>query len=407
MVKKSLDSIYARNVGERKQMRIGLVCPDDLSTLLYTKRFIDILKEIPQCHIITVSSVPSTYIEEIECLGTEHISIPMERFVDFYSDLRYFILLFRMLRREKLDTVINWTTKPNIYGALSARLAQVSNITIAVRGLGGMFSPKTSFGGKMLGYIVNNFYRIACSVSTKVWFTNQGDMDYFIDKGMVTKEKAILTKNALYLEDYSMEAVSLDKLKEIRKEFRIGTNDKVVVMVARLIWSKGIKEFVEASEILKDKCPDLKFVLVAPAETGQMDAVPESYIREKEKSGNLQWVGFRKDVKEIYALCDLAVLPSFYNEGGYPRALLEPMAFGKPVITTDLPQCRGPVVDGENGYLVAPRNSKALADAIQCLISNEARMKRFGEFSRRIIEEKFDDRQVASKILREIGVIQA
>jgi glycosyltransferase involved in cell wall biosynthesis len=102
----------------------------------------------------------------------------------------------------------------------------------------------------------------------------------------------------------------------------------------------------------------------------------------------------------------VAVLPSYYKEGGYPRALLEPMAFGKPVVTTDIPDCRGPVEHGKNGYLVPVRDSMALAGAIELLIGDRMKNKKFGRYSRKKIENEFDDRKVVEKILAELNLIR-
>jgi len=142
-----------------------------------------------------------------------------------------------------------------------------------------------------------------------------------------------------------------------------------------------------------------------PEERGHPDEVPAAFVQEKGKIDNFFWLGFRKDVKNIYALSDLAVLPSYYNEGGYPRALLEPMAFGKPVITTDLPQCRGPVEHGRNGYLIPPRDTRALKEAILRIFHDDRKRERMGEYSRIKIEREFDDRRVVKTILNNVGAI--
>ncbi len=125
---------------------------------------------------------------------------------------------------------------------------------------------------------------------------------------------------------------------------------------------------------------------------------------EKEKTSHLKWLGFRSDVKRIYALSDLAVLPSYYKEGGYPRALLEPMAMGKPVITTDIPDCKGTVEEGRNGFLVPAKDAKALAKAIENLILDEHMLKKFGEYSRVKAEREFDEKKIVPQALLQLGI---
>jgi len=352
-------------------MKIAFVCPDDLSVTLFCKGLVNTIKNDNRVRICIISGYSKgfeNYAREIKSWGNDHIHVSMYRFLNPLKDLRYLLSLFKIYRKRKIEIAVHWTTKPNIYGPISAKMAGVKKTIIAVRGLGSVFQQETNLKGKLLKLLVLKFYRIACRLSNVVWFTNENDLKYFISSGVVNPPKVILTKNAIDIEYYSPFSVQEDKLISLRKEFGFGVHDKVVVMVARMIWPKGIKEFIEASEILKVKYQHVKFVLVAPLETGSPLSVPESYLKEKQKTDNFLWLGFRKDVREIYALSDLAVLPSYYKEGGYPRALLEPMAMGKPVITTDTPDCRGPVEEGKNGYLVPVKDSKSLADAIEKLI---------------------------------------
>jgi glycosyltransferase involved in cell wall biosynthesis len=148
----------------------------------------------------------------------------------------------------------------------------------------------------------------------------------------------------------------------------------------------------------------VRFLLIAPPEPGTLEAVPEAYVAEAQRAGDIVWLGFRKDVRELYALADIAVLPSYYKEGGYPRALLEPMALGKPVIAADTPECRGPVEPDGNGFLVPPRDPAALAGRIEQLILDPGLRERFGTRSREIVLERFADHIVGHQVLAEIGV---
>lgn len=387
-------------------MKIGFVCPDDLSINNYAKSFIVKLNEAREGHeLVTICQTVRDYLERIADNRVRHIEIKMDRFLSPVRDIICGISLYNLFRREKFDVIINWTTKPNILGAMSAKLAKVPKVAIAIRGLGGAFLPTYDIKGKSLQRIVTTLYRISCKLSDKVWFTNRDDMEYFLQGKIVSAEKTILTKNAINIDDFSVSGINSLNIEKLKNEFRIKPNDKIVVMVARMIWSKGIREFVEASKIVNRKIAGVRFILVAPLEEKQTDAIPESYIKENCKSCNLSWVGFRKDVKDIYAFADIAVLSSYYKEGGYPRALLEPMALRKPVITTDTPGCRGAVEDGKNGYLIPPKDSKALAEAIVKLLNNPMKCQDFGKYSREVIEKKFDDKIVAEKILAELDII--
>ena len=154
--------------------------------------------------------------------------------------------------------------------------------------------------------------------------------------------------------------------------------------------------------ILRDKYPMVKFILIGPRDDGSPDSVPESYLRENEKYDNFMWTGFRKDVQNFYAVSDLAVLPSYYREGGFPRGLTEAMAMGKPIITTDSVHCRATVEDGKNGYHVPIRDSKALANAIEKTINDDDKRDAFGRYSRLKAVNEFDERKIVSQVVKEM-----
>ena len=175
-------------------------------------------------------------------------------------------------------------------------------------------------------------------------------------------------------------------------------------MVARLIKQKGVLEFADAALLLSKTMPDIRFFLIAPEEPFNSSMVSPALIRRMEALSNLTWLGFRKDVRELYALSDLAVLPSYYKEEGYPRALFEAMAFCKPVIAADTPECRGPVENGCNGYLVPPRDSKALAHAIEKILINPELSKKMGEHSLTRMKKEFDDNLVLKKLILEMNI---
>lgn len=382
-------------------MRIALVCPDDLSTLLYNKSLIKALRKDPANVIFTISPI-TDYLKEIQALDTTHIAVEMSRYINPLNDLKYLRRLYNIFRRERIDVVLNWTTKPNLYGPLAARWAGAHTIIYAVRGRGAAFLANTNLKARLVKILVSAFYWLASQAADKVWFTNAGDLEYFVSRGLVTREKIMLTKNSVNLEDFSLTAVSPERLQQLRQELDLENSQLVVIMVARMVWSKGIRELVEAAEFLKEKLPQVVFLLAGPRDEGSPDLVPEEFLRNAEKRAHLRWLGFRKDVRELYAISDLAVLPSYYKEGGYPRALLEPMALGKPVIAADVPDCRGPVEEGRNGYLVPPRDPQALAQAIARIMGDEKLRQQFGQFSRQKMEREFDDQLVVARLLAEL-----
>lgn len=386
--------------------RIAVVCPDDLSIVLFCKGIIDVLKNQDDSKVYVLSDIwdeagDGHYAEIIKSWGVEHIRLEMYRYINVLKDFKLLFLLMKLFRQKHIDIVVNITTKPNILGTIAGKITGVKQILCSVWGRGSVFVDLPGISNHLRRMFVLMLYRVAFLLATKVWFTNVNDLDYFLSKGIIKKKKTILTRNYVNTDEYVPYELSQESAKNLRSELGLEERDKVVIMVARMIWAKGIREFAEASKLLLSSLPHVKFILVGPGEEGIDDAIPVSYLRDCEKSGNFSWIGFRRDVKDLYALADVAVLPSYYKEGGYPRALTEPMAMAKPVIAADSVDCRGPVEDGRNGYLVAVKDSGSLARAIEILMKDERKRKEFGEYGRKKAEVEFDEKVIVRQVVRE------
>jgi len=387
-------------------MKVAIVIPDGLSATLFCTGMIRAICSVPDAEVAVISE-PGDWASRIEDLGARSIELQMHRYVSPLRDITYVFKLAQILRRERFDAVINFSTKPNIYGPISARLAGCRLVVGHVVGLGSTFVSSESDGplDAALRVIVRMLYRLASTLSDAMWFTNKHDLAYFKEQGLVARTETLRTRSYLDVNRYTTEAVSDEAVESVRSELGLKRDDTVVLMIARMIWAKGIREFVEAAVSLNTALPSLHFVLVAPLEDGSEGAVPASYIERYKSKTNLHWLGFRDDIEALIKLCDVAVLPSYYKEGGYPRALLEPMAMGKPVIAADTTDCRGPVEHGVTGYLVPPRDSGELTKAIARLIEDPDLRKRFGAKSRDKIEQEFDEDVIVPQALTQLGVL--
>lgn len=381
---------------------IALVCPDGLSVLLFCKGIIRALQRIDGARVVVITDA-GKYKTRIEALGVVLADTPYPRWMNPVADLKYCFRLLRALRRERCIAMLNFSTKSNIYGAVAGRLAGVGTIVSHVVGLGAAFAQKPGMVQRLTRGVFMMLYRLACRWSGRVWFTNANDLRTFVEMGLIDERRTVLSRNYLDTGDYVAESVDSQALENARALCGVGPGVRVVVMVARMIWQKGIGEFAEAAEMLRESRPDLLFVLVAPLETGSPDAVPESYIMEKERTANLRWLGFQDDVRPFYALAELAVLPTYYKEGGYPRALLEPMSMGKPIITTTSEDCRGTVEEGKNGFLIPPRDAAALAAAISRVMGDVALRDSLGRYSRVKAVRDFDEEAIVPEALRKLG----
>jgi N,N'-diacetylbacillosaminyl-diphospho-undecaprenol alpha-1,3-N-acetylgalactosaminyltransferase len=211
-------------------------------------------------------------------------------------------------------------------------------------------------------------YRQALRLSDKTWFQNPDDFAYFVRKKLIPREKGIVIRSGgINPEEYSPASVSPGELEALRQELGVPAGAHCVLMVAaRMIWSKGVRQFVEAAIALHEPYPHWYFIMVCPDDPGP-DRVPKDYLVANRRDRLMVIDTFRYDIIRFAALADIMVLPSFYREG-VPRTLLEGLAMGKPIITTDHPGCREVVDEGRNGFLIPPRNSAALAEKLRQLM---------------------------------------
>jgi len=385
------------------QVNIALISPDGISVILFCRGIIRSLVTIPNSNIVVICDV-GKYADEIESLGVRCVNVPMYRWFSPVKDIKYAYRLWKAVKSNKCDTLVNFCTKQNIYGTLAGKLAGVKNNYLHVVGMGSGFEKRNDLIGKIMRLGFVSLYRIVCKLSKKVWFTNKNDRKYFIEQGFLEDKKTVLSRNYLDTDEYALDRVSIQRKIIAENECEKKQDDRIIVMVARMIWQKGIKEFADAAKLLYKEHPDYKFILVAPLEPGSSDAVPEEYVKEVEKLSNFKWVGFQEDVKSFYAISELAVLPTYYKEGGYPRGLLEPMAMGKPVIAADSDDCRGAVEDGKNGFIVPIKNSDALAEKIEMIMMDSSLKERFGEYSIVKAKRDFDEKIIVSNALKELGL---
>ena len=173
----------------------------------------------------------------------------------------------------------------------------------------------------------------------------------------------------------------------------------VVVHVSRLLWTKGVGEFVAAARLLRAKGHGLHFRLVGEPDLENADAIPLSVLQAWHKEGIIEWLGYQKDVPKLYQQSHIAVMASYYREG-IPKSLIEAASCGKPIITCDMPGCRIIVRNGVNGYLIPPKNAEVLAEKILDLVLNPERRLAFGQASREFVMERFSEDLICRQTLR-------
>lgn len=379
-------------------MKIALTGPDTFTVWRFRRGLITALAA--RGIAVHVISPEDDYVERIQTLPVVYHPVPFSRFTNPAHDLKYLLALWRIFRQERFDIVHNNTIKANVYGAIAAKLAGCPKIIAMLEGLGFTFSPAQSVKHRVVQALGKMLYRLGLGLSDAIWFVNQDDCDAMTRAGFADPRKSVVIRSGggLNLAEFSAEAVDAQQTARLRQELEIADESLVVTLVvARLLWSKGVGEFIQAAERLRAAHPQARFLLVGPLEEDSPDAVPERFMREKLPE-NVAWLGFRDDVREILSLTDLVVLPSYYGEG-LPYVLLEGMAMSKPIVTTDNVGCREVIEEGRNGYLVPPKDAGAFAGAIERLLSDDAKRRAFGAYSRQKMEEEFDEQVIIQHVL--------
>jgi glycosyltransferase involved in cell wall biosynthesis len=334
-------------------------------------------------HRVIVFAPGDGWSARVRELGAEFHPIGMDR--QGTSPIRDGVLLlryWRALRQVKPDVVLTYTPKPNIYGSLAAHALGIPVVN-NVAGLGTAF-----IRDSWLTRLVERLYRASFGRSARVFFQNQEDLDQFVAAGLAPANRSrLLPGSGIDLSAFS--AASSDPRARREGAF-------VFLLVARLLWDKGLAEYVEAARLVKQARPDARFQILGPLDAGNRTVVGASEVAGWVSEGAVDYLGEAEDVRPYVAAADCIVLPS-YREG-LPRALLEGAAMGKPLIATDVQGCRSVVEHGVNGYLCAPRSGEALAEAmLQLLALPEQERTALGQAARRIVEESFDERIVIAR----------
>lgn len=345
----------------------------------------DLIREIVgRGYEVVVTGPDQTDIARITALGARFVEIPMNKTgTSVLKDLRFCQRLYKLMKKERPDVTLGYTVKPVVYGALAAKLARVRNINSMVTGGGYTFTAKTA-KAKVLGVIVRLLYRIGFCCTDHAIFQNSDDLEEFCSRGLVKREKcAVVNGSGVNMEHFQPAPMP---------------QEPAFFMLSRLLKSKGVAEYLEAAGIVKAKYPQAHFCLLGKYETNMQDAVSREAVESYIRNGVVERFEETSEVRPYYARCSVYVLPS-YREGT-PRTVLEAMAMGRPILTTDTNGCRETVKDGCNGFLVPVRDAAVLAEKMERFIKDESLAKQMGENSLTYCREKFEITKVNQQMLK-------
>lgn len=331
-------------------------------------------------------------ISALERIGVTFKQIPMARTsVTPLQDLRTIFALWSEFRRIKPDVLFAYTMKPIVYGGIAGRAARLPRRFALITGLGYVFADETP-SRKMAAVraVSVKLYRLALAGAERLFVYNEAD-------------EADVRRYRLISESTPLEQVAGSGVDlEYYRVSPLPTNPLRFLLVARLLKSKGIGEYVQAARRLRQRYPDLKFQLLGPFDTNP-ESISEVELQSWVNDGTIEYLGETRDVRPYISNCTVFVLPS-YREG-IPRAVLEAMSMGRPIVTADSPGCRSTVEHGNNGFLVPPRNPDKLAEAMERFAREPELATRFGARSHELASERFDVHAVNDKIMKSMGLI--
>jgi len=322
----------------------------------------------------------------IESEGFELAPIEINRgSMNLFSELRIISTLYSYYKQYNPDIVHHVAIKPVIYGTLVARFICSIKIVNAMAGLGFVFiSNKKKV--KLLRLFIHRLFRFLFdNKNGQLILQNKDDLDYFTKNKLVKKDQVTIIRGS---------GVDIKKFIPVEE----CTGIPIVMLASRMLWDKGVGEFVEAAKILKQEGVEARFVLVGKNDSENPASISNSQLNEWNELDIVEWWGDKTGMHKVLAQSSIVCLPS-YREG-LPKVLLEAASCGRAIIATDVPGCREIVHNGENGILVPLKNANSLASAIKELLNKPEKRKIMGTNGRRLVENEFSEETVVSQTLK-------
>ena len=349
-----------------------------------------IKRMVEEGHQVEILANHDEYSSSLQKLGCSYEEIKFRSSsLNPYSELKLFFTIMLKMKAANPDFIFTFTIKPNIYGSLGARILKIKAIN-NIAGLG------IAHSHGLLRNFVKYLYKFSLARTYKCFFQNISDLTYFVDKGIVPKSKTgLLPGSGVDLEKFSVtEAVTRHRNASPNFNF---------VLSGRMLWSKGIREYVLAAELIKSEFDHVNFWLVGFANVDNKDAIKLSDIMEWDSVGPITYKGSTDDIKSILELAHCFVLPTYYPEGT-PKSLLEASAMQLPMITTDTPGCRDVVIDGVTGYLCKPKDHEDLYAKMKAILDlSKAERSNMGCLARNLMKTTFDDKLVSDQYVHQIN----
>lgn len=368
-------------------MKSILVIANDTQTIIWFRK--DMIKGMieKKCKV-TIVAPDDNYRKEIEQLGVKLINLNYNRTgINPMNDIKLYFKYKNIIRKEKPDKIFAYNLKPVIYGILAAKSMKKIECYAMIPGAGYVFSNET-IKAKIIKLIIKNLYKRALDNSEYVFFQNIDDKRQFVAEKIVKESKAIVVNGS---------GINLKQF-----EYSEIPNKPKFLFAARLLKTKGIIEFCEAAQNIKENFKEVQFDVIGGIDDNPT-CIKEQQLQEYIDKNIINYYGKVNDVQNYLKNSSILVLPSYHREG-VPHIVLEAMAVGRIIITTNEIGCKETVKEGINGFLIESKNTKMLTEKMKFIIENYSSCKKMGIESRKYAEEKFDVNSVNNIIFKNMKI---
>ena len=324
--------------------------------------------------------------EIIEAEGIKTIAWPLNRSSrNLYKEIEAIKSIVSTIRQFKPSMIHSVAMKPVIYSAIACNLSGLKSRIFALAGLGFVFTSKKISAELLRPFMEITFKLLFQGKNTRLILQNSEDQSALLSAKVINKNYIRLIRGA------GVDTASFHYQK-------IPNEIPVIILPARMLWAKGIQDFVDCVKKINYNKKIARFVLVGIPDKENPDAIPIEKLKEWNNSGIVEWWGHQSDMPTVYHKSTIVCLPTSYGEG-LPKSLLEAASCGRPIITYDVPGCREIVKDGYNGYLVQPKSIDGLVEAIILLINNYKLCVQMGKNGRKLVEKHFTQEKIARETI--------
>lgn len=372
--------------------KILQVCAIDLSVDALLKPLIKALME--QGHIVHNACSNTGRFNNLVEQGLNMIEIPIERRISPFSNLKSLIALYKLIKSEKYDIVHVHTPIAAVLGRIAAKLAGVKKIVYTAHGF--YFHDEMPKSKYAFFYGLEKF--LAKFFTDWIFLQSKEDFELCIQEKFKTPIRVVHISNGVDItQKFNPSLVNSQETAKLRNELGLSNREFVFTFIGRFVREKGVFELLDAFQRLADRRNDIKLLLIG--DLLESDRGTEAYERIQKVTNDPNFIvtGFRTDIPELLAITDAFVLPS--HREGLPRSIIEAMAMAKPIVATNIRGCREEVFNGKNGFLINKEDSDDLCEKMEYLLLNTDKRKEFGEYSRFLAEQLFNEENVIQKQL--------